>query len=237
MPIALIVVAFALATVTCTDPITHPVGTVKLHFDAVVDGDPVAFDKLHYSNPGGEGQFKVRSFLFYLSNVKLTDETGSYAETDSYHLARFDNGSSSFTIELKDVPDLEYKRIEFSIGVDKTANSSIKSAGDLDPNGRMAWSWDVGYKFILFEGVLDLNESLLPLVYHVGFDENYKPLAFNLDRPGNQGRLKSSSFKVDIMKLFSGTTTIDMAELSTVKFDRHDAQVIAGNFATMIALN
>ena len=100
----------------------------------------------------------------------------------------------------------------------------------------MAWSWDVGYKFILFEGGLDLNGTLLPLVYHVGFDENYKSMAFNLDQAYNKGRLKSAYFKVDIMRLFSGPTTIDMAELSTVKFDKLDAQIIANNYANMIVL-
>ena len=39
------------------------------------------------------------------------------------------------------------------------------------------------------------------------------------------------------MRLFKGTSTIDMAELSTVKFDKRDAHAIAGNFVPMISLN
>ncbi len=233
--IALIILVTSLLTVSCS-LITRSVETVNLHFEAVVDGDPVVFDQLQYSNPGGEGQFKIRSFLFYLSNVKLMGDSENYIEADSYHLARFDNGNNAFTIELSDVPRQRYKRIEFSIGVDETANNSIRPIGDLDPNSRMAWSWDVGYKFVLFEGGLDLNEALLPLVYHVGFDENYKSMAFNLDQAHHEGRLKSAYFKVDIMRLFTGATTIDIAELSTVKFDKLDAQVIANNYAKMIAL-
>ena len=121
--------------------------------------------------------------------------------------------------------------------MDKGANRSIKPVGDLDPNGRMAWNWEVGYKFFLFEGVMDLGKTFLPLVYHVGFDENYKTLAFDLDQSGDLVDLKSAYFTVDIMRLFKGTSTIDMAEFSTVKFDKRDAQAIAGNFVTMISLN
>ncbi len=234
--IASIILASLLLTVSYSLLTTRSTETVNLHFEAVVGGDPVVFDQLRYSNPGGEGQFKIRSFLFYLSNVTLIGDSENYIEADSYHLARFDNGNNAFTIELSDVPRQRYKRIEFSIGVDETANNSIKPIGDLDPNSRMAWSWDFGYKFVLFEGGLYLNEALHPLVYHVGFDENYKSMAFNLDQAHNEGRLKSAYFKVDIMRLFTGATTIDMAELSTVKFDTLDAQVIANNYAKMIAL-
>ena len=233
---ALIVSASVLLVVSYALLNTRNMETVNLHFEAVVDGDPLVFDQFQYSNPGGEGKFKIRSFLFYLSNIRLIGESEDYVEADSYHLARFDNGNNAFTIELSDVPRQRYKRIEFSIGVDETANSSIKPIGDLDPNSRMAWSWDVGYKFVLFEGGLELNEALLPLVYHVGFDENYRSVAFNLDQADDEGRLKSAYFKVDIMRLFTAATTINMAELSTVKFDRPDAQVIANNYAEMIAL-
>ncbi len=215
---------------------TRSMETVSLYFEAVVDDDPLLFDQLLYPNPGGEGDFKIRSFLFYLSNIKLIGDSENYIEADSYHLARFDNENNSFTVELDKVPRQRYERIEFSIGVDATANNSINSIGDLDPNGRMAWSWDVGYKFILFEGGLDLNEALLPLVYHVGFDENYKSMAFNLDQTSYDDRLQAAYFKVDIMRLFTGATTIDMSELSDVKFDKTDAQVIANNFEKMITM-
>jgi len=215
---------------------TRSMETISLYFEAVVNDDPLLFDQLLYPNPGGEGDFKIRSFLFYLSNIKLIGAAGNYVEADSYHLVRFDNRDNSFTIELENVPRQNYETIEFSIGVDATANNSINPIGDLDPNGRMAWSWDVGYKFILFEGGLDLAESLLPLVYHIGFDENYKSMAFTLDQSSSGSRLQSANFEVDIMRLFTGNTRIDMARLSDVKFDKIDAQSIANNYAAMITI-
>ncbi|PCI78327.1 MAG: hypothetical protein COB20_06815 [SAR86 cluster bacterium] len=232
---AITLAAFLLA-VSYTLLNTRPMETVSLHFEAVVDDDPLLFDQLLYPNPGGEGDFKIISFLFYLSNIKLVGAAENYVEADSYHLVRFDNRDNSFTIELENVPRQNYETIEFSIGVDATANNSINPIGDLDSNGRMAWSWDVGYKFVLFEGGLDLTKSLLPLVYHIGFDENYKSMAFTLDQPSSGSRLQSVNFEVDIMRLFTGNARIDMAGLPDVKFDKNDAKSIANNYAAMITL-
>ena len=60
----------------------------------------------------------------------------------------------SRNIVLHGVPRRNYERIEFGIGVDAAANRSLQQRGDLDPNGRMAWNWEVSYKFVLFEGAL-----------------------------------------------------------------------------------
>ena len=135
---------------------------------------------------------------------------------------------------LNNVPARDYHQVEFALGVDAEANGSIRSVGDLDPNGRMAWSWDVGYKFILFEGALQLNERVIPLVYHVGFDENYTPLSFSRDASVEPLSTSVIDFSVDVLQMFKGHETIDMATLSSVKFDRNDARLIAGNLTRMI---
>jgi hypothetical protein len=207
-----------------------------LKFEAFVGEDSLVFNRHQYTNPGGEGQFKVRDFQLFISNIKLLSEAGSYREPESYHIARFDNAEKAFTIVLDNVPIRDYREIEFSIGVDPVANSSVVSVGDLDPNSRMAWSWDVGYKFILFEGGLSLRDVLIPLVYHVGFNENYQALSFSLQK-GSPGQQPAPLiFKVDILSLFVGANVIDMAALSSVKFDKDDAKLIAENYAHMITL-
>ena len=187
-----------------------------------------------YPNPGGEGRFKVRDFQFFLSNIRLTGGTGVYTEPDSYHLVRFDGAEPAFGIVLHDVPRRDYQRIEFGIGVDASANKSLAQRGDLDPNGRMAWNWEVGYKFVLFEGTLVRGNESVPLVYHVGFEENYRLIATELHREPLGRRPARLDFRVDILRLFQGSTTVDMAALPSVKFDRADAALLAGNFATMV---
>lgn len=157
-----------------------------------------------------------------------------YTEPESYHLVRFDSAEPAFGIVLHDVPRRDYQRIEFGIGVDAAANKSLAQRGDLEPNGRMAWNWEVGYKFVLFEGTLVRGNASVPLVYHVGFEENYRLIATELHREPLDSRPARLDFRVDILRLFQGSTTVDMAALPSVKFDRADAALLARNFAAMV---
>src|SRR5262249_26372208 len=136
---------------------------VTLAFHPFVGSEPLILNESSYPNPGGEGRFKVRDFQFFLSNIRLVSPTGSSVESDSYHLVRFDGEQPDFAIVLPGVPRRNYERIEFGIGVDLAANRSLASRGDLDPNSRMAWNWEVGYKFVLFEGTLLRGDASDPL--------------------------------------------------------------------------
>jgi hypothetical protein len=207
---------------------------LALYFHPFVGSEPLVLNESRYPNPGGEGRFKVRDFQFFLSNVRLASATGAYVESDSYHLVRFDGEEPGFVIVLHDVPRRNYEQIEFGIGVDAAANRSLTSRGDLDPNGRMAWTWEVGYKFVLFEGTLLRGNASDPLVYHVGFDENYRIISTELHREPLASRPARLDFRVDLLRLFQGSTTVDMAALPSVKFDRADAALLGHNFAAMI---
>ena len=207
---------------------------LALYFHPFVGPEPLVLNEPRYPNPGGEGRFKVRDFQFFLSNIRLVSANGTYVESDSYHLVRFDGEERAFVIMLHDVPRRDYERIEFGIGVDAGANRSLASRGDLDPNGRMAWNWEVGYKFVLFEGALLRGNASDPLVYHIGFEENYRPISTELRRELLDRRPARLDFRVDILRLFQGSTTVDMAALPSVKFDRADAALLARNFAAMV---
>jgi hypothetical protein len=207
---------------------------LTLYFHPFVGSAPLVLNEGSYPNPGGEGRFKVRDFQFFLSNIRLVGATGAHVESDSYHLVRFDGDEPTFVIVLRDVPRRHYGRVEFGIGVDAVANRSLAQRGDLDPNGRMAWNWEVGYKFVLFEGALLRGDESTPLVYHVGFAENYRLISTKLRRERLDSRRARLDFKVDIMRLFQGSTNVDMAALPSVKFDRADAALLARNFAAMV---
>ena len=207
---------------------------LALYFHPFVGPQPLVLNDGRYPNPGGEGRFKVRDFQFFLSNIRLLSATGAYAEPDSYHLVRFDGEEPAFVIVLHGVPRRKYERIEFGIGVDPAANRSLASRGDLDPNGRMAWSWEVGYKFVLFEGALLRGNASDPLVYHIGFAENYRLISTELRRKPPDSRLARVDFRVDILRLFQGSTNVDMAALPSVKFDRADASLLSRNFPRLV---
>jgi hypothetical protein len=210
--------------------------TMHLRFMAVVGDEALVFNEPIYANPGGPGMFSVRDFQMFLSNIQLIGTADTYTVPDSYHLARFDNATNSYEILIEGVPRDNYSRVALSIGLDQEANGSLESVGDLDPNGRMAWSWEVGYKFVLVEGSLLDDGENRPLVYHVGFSENRKILEFDVPESEQTWPLEEIVFRVDLMELFTGTKTIDMHALPTVKFDQADAELLANNYASMISL-
>jgi hypothetical protein len=208
--------------------------TVTLVFKARVGDQPLVFNKYNYANPGGPGEFKIRDFRFYISNIKLYGAESEHVEPNSYHLARFDNEQTAFSIVLEDVVLNEINKIRLSIGVDPPANSSIEPVGDLDPNSKMAWNWEVGYKFVLLEGVIRINNQMHPLVYHIGFEENRRDLEFDVPESVSLSDGKKLHFAVDVMKLFMGTSQINIADIQSVKFDKTDARLFANNYQKMI---
>lgn len=99
----------------------------------------------------------------------------------------------------------------------------------------MAWNREVGYKFVVMEEALRIGEEVSPLVYHVGFSENAREVDIHLPPDiGAEGDV-DLHVSVDVAKLFDGSSQIDMQRLSSVKFNREDAAMLADNYATMLA--
>ncbi len=88
---------------------------------------------------------------------------------------------------------------------------------------------------MLFERALLRGNASDPLVYHVGFEENYRPVSIELRGKQLDRRPARLDFRVDILRLFQGSTNFDMAALPSVKFDRADAALLARNFAAMVS--
>ncbi len=234
IPILMVLIGVMIATTACSDRAALT-GRLVLRFHAVVGEDALQLGQMRYANPGGEGSFKIRDFQFFISNIRLVSESAEFVEPESYHLVRFDSDDGSYVLVIDDIPREDYRRIEFGLGVDPETNGTIASVGELDPNGRMAWSWDVGYKFVLVEGALIVGDTQYPLVYHVGFNESYRQLSFELAEPLFDGPEARIEFHADLLQMFNGATTVDMADLSNVKFDPDDARLLADNYTNMVS--
>ncbi|ALP54517.1 hypothetical protein Tel_15925 [Candidatus Tenderia electrophaga] len=208
---------------------------LSLVFAVELDGAPLAFDEYRYDNPGGEGTFKINDFRFLVSNLVLEGSGGRYAVPDSYHLARFDNAARTYEIRIAEIPLRQVETVRFSIGVDEKANTSIMSVGDLDPNSRMAWNWEIGYKFILLEGALKTARESIPLAYHVGFSENRRDFVFKASELQTHAGDERLFLNVDVMKLFVGDKRIDLSQMPSVIMNKEDARTVADNYSALIA--
>jgi len=208
---------------------------LTLRFYPFIGDKPLVLNNEKYNNPGGEGLFTIRDFQFFISNIELTNSNNSYTEQESYHLARFDLGTAYYEIIIPEISVNHLQKLVVNVGIDNKANGAIVIAGDLDPNSRMAWNWQVGYKFLLLEGSLFTQNKKRPLVYHIGFNESYTRLDFplNLNTVSKDDIIE---FKVDILALFNLVKPIDMNETPTVKFDPEDVAKIASGFRHFISV-
>lgn len=212
-------------------PVSKP---LTLRFHAFVGDEPLVLNEMRYKNPGGEGRYKIRDFQLFISNITLSGTSAPHTVKDSYHLLRYDGESPYAEIRLPALNIEDFDEIHWGVGIDPKANGALVIAGDLDPNNRMAWNWQVGYKFILLEGRLETKEGLVPLVYHVGFDENYTLQSLPLGEITTDPHGNVLDYKIDISGLFAGSPPLDMATVPTVKFDPDDAKRIAEGFKNLI---
>ena len=82
---------------------TNRPGSLVLRFVAFVEDESLVFHRVRYGNPGGAGEFEIRDFRFFLSNIKLVSGSEEYSVPESYgspkvrvgHFARLSRGGCS----------------------------------------------------------------------------------------------------------------------------------------------
>jgi hypothetical protein len=159
---------------------------------------------------------------------------------DGYYLIHKDQNYEDYQISLNEIPAGKYKYIQFALGVDPARNLSIDNVGDLDPNNQMAWNWNTGYKFLLFEGLFtDESDMEKPLVFHIGADPNYQTYQFELEEPLNINSGKNSSMVIsaDVAQLFKEPNTIDFNSTNTVKHSPEASQIGANYGNNLFEVN
>jgi hypothetical protein len=207
---------------------------------AFVNDLPLVLGTKRYQNLTGEGEFTVENFKFYISNIKLLDSIDNpvYTEPESYHLVSFDDDRGIFPITL-DYDGRDFEKIQFSLGVDSLANQSISQVGDLDPNNSMAWGWAVGYKFLVLEGnyFKEKQAEIVPLVYHIGFSENYQTYLFTKTSFGSDlNQSNEFNIKIDMASVFNGSNLVSFDSLPSVTFNRERARQIGGNLKDVFSV-
>lgn len=199
----------------CTEDAMPERTDYVISFEHKVGSAPLVLGNT-YSTAQGQA-FTVQDFRYYVSNLVLENsKTGRrHVVPNSYHLI-VDDGNGGGEIRLMGVPTDAYDTFRFSWGIDPVKNTSLDNSGDLDPSNEMAWNWNTGYKFILLEG--RLQPSARGLVYHIGFDHNYKEFALSLPSDAGLDRktVVGVLFEVNLLHMFSGRHVIDITTHNNV---------------------
>jgi hypothetical protein len=149
---------------------------------------------------------------FYISNVRLVDHEGVEFPVNKYFLVKIGEANS---FDLGEFQADHYHKLRFDVGIDSATNHADPtvqpegSALALQADFSMHWDWNMGYRFLVLEGVADttgLHPSTLnvPIEYHVGFDANLTPVEIETDLETDGAADETLAINVDLQKLLTG---------------------------------
>lgn len=223
---------------------------LSIEFDNVVGGSNLQLGTGNYTNAANE-QFKVTMLRYFVSNIVLTktDGTKYTVPQDSCYFLIDESKLQTLTPKVN-VPEGEYSKIDFVLGVDSLRNTKdlLQRTGVLDPTGNasgMYWSWNSGYIFFKMEGTSSVSTQTNNVFqYHIGLFGGYatptlnnlKKISIDLTTRGivkvRTGKTPNVHLLVDALKMFNGTTNISIATNSVVMASAFSAKV-AENYAYM----
>ncbi len=223
---------------------------ITLEFDNIVGGADLQLNTGSYTNESGE-QFKVSMLRYFVSNIVLTNVNGSkyIVPQDSSYFLIDESKPSTLMTSIK-IPEGEYSKLEFVLGVDSLRNTKDLSqrTGVLDPTGEasgMYWSWNSGYIFFKMEGNSPSSKLTNNVFqYHIGLFGGYstptlnnlKNISIDLTQRGiakvKTGKTPNVHLLVDVSKVFNGTNKVSISANTVVMASAFSAK-IADNFTSM----
>lgn len=134
-------------------PVTE-YGTMEVKFNYVFGSNEEPFMLgEEYVHPKTNDKLTFSMLKFYVSNIKLQREDGSWwVQPESYYLVCNDCSEENHSITVNDIPTGKYKAIEYTFGVDSARNVSGANDGALAFDHAMFWSWNTGYIMMKVEG-------------------------------------------------------------------------------------
>lgn len=197
---------------TTPDPITkEPVELTIKHF---YNSQPFEYNREYVSPQGTKIWFTMKKY--YLSNVIAVKSDGKKELIADVLLIHPKAGGYdvSFT---REIPRGSYTSIMFDLGVRQDLNEQDPATWDQDHPlsvmNNMYWTWGTQYVFSKLEGFIEGDSASIPIVYHTGTEDLYRPqvtipISFEVGSGGG-----SADISLDIFKIIQGSDyTFDFRE-------------------------
>ena len=222
-------------------------GPLSVEFDNIAGTADLQLNSGTYMNTSSES-FKLTRLKYYVSNFSLTKTDGTVCtvpQNNSYFL--IDESAGTEQLAELEVPEGEYKTLQFTLGVDslRSTKNISERTGVLDPAAHADMYIDQNTGYVLFNA--EGTSASAPggtFAYHIaGYGgmtvatvNNVKTITLDLTARGTpkvkNGKETNIHLMVDMLKIFSGATNFSIASHPFSSTDAFSSTV-AANLATM----
>lgn len=222
-------------------------GEITVEFDNIAGTADLQLNTGSYTNASGE-TFKVTKLKYYVSNFSFTKTDGTiYTVPQDSCYFLIDESVESSQEPTMSIPEGEYKTVSFLVGVDSLRSTMdiSRRTGVLDPAAGMYINQNTGYTHFSFEGTSaassqPANAFKYSIAYYGGSTtatvNNTRRVTLDLSARGTakvkDGKETEVHLMADVLKLFSGSTTVSIAATPVVQAEANSAG-IANNYAAM----
>lgn len=247
---AFFIAATIISCSTEEDEIISGQGSISIEFDNSFGSSDLILNSTIYEANLSE-KINISAVKYIVSNIRLEDENGiiyTVPKDESYFIINEENVSSQF-IQLSNVPAANYVKMTFGVGVDQEKYlQGATGQGDfltLAKDTGMMWSWQAGYKFVVFEGDYTSNTTTTPtaFAFHMGSHgtalNNYKEVTVNFT---NSARVRTNLIPevhvvANVANILSGTTTFMLDDAAQIHVDGIKSPQIATNVNGMFTID
>lgn len=159
-----------------TTPSPEPVEkTISIEVSHRFDGQPLQVNTAYDLN----GQtVTFTNFKYFLSDFQLTDDDGNSIVTEQIGEGAVLVPTTGGTFDFAKTTAETLHNVGFALGVDSLRNNAdpMLSAYPLSLDSiafDMHWGWTAGYKFMILEGMVEVDGTMQPFQYHIGFNEYF----------------------------------------------------------------
>jgi len=196
--------------------------SVLLSFKGKIDNRDFMLNETYKHIKGWD--YRLELVKFYISEIVFTKNDGGCLALDTVAFIDFyenhlDSNTTGALLTIE-IPEGNYKGLNFLIGVDSAHNHSDPSTYNSDhPLSNYKgthWDWNSGYRFVMIEGKMDTTTNSCGTLshgfsYHIGFDTLARQKSFNTNFSLRAGAKHNINILVDLDKLFyQAGDTIDV---------------------------
>jgi hypothetical protein len=226
-------------------------GTLEINFTHTIDGEPVQFNELIYTNAAGN-QYRIDEIKYFISKLTLINDKGEPIEIIQDEGIHYVDCSAKKTLrwKIEDIPQGKYIGISFVFGLDESDNISNRFVNP--PECNFAWPDHLGggYHYMQINGMfVDGNEKMQSLNIHTGigqiynanneitrFEHNYLRLTFEVNFSIHTNT--SLKLNMEIQRCFDTPNLYNFNDFgSAIMQNQHAQRLLRENAENVLTIN